>query len=107
MLNTWDISDKYAITVRNKFDALLEISEALTPNDEYKKFVNVHMEAAAECIPTKLREKCRVPWEILAVKKKHDDVKAAGLCNKRNPTNANAQKLKKTQSELILAKKNK
>ena len=57
------------------------------------------MEATVECIPTKLRAKHRVPWETFTIKKKHDDVKTAPQCN-RNPTNANAQKLKKIQSEL-------
>ena len=28
-----------------------------TPNDEYKNFVNAHLEAAAKCIPTKPRTK--------------------------------------------------
>ena len=90
MNNNKDISDKYTITLRNKFDALQEISETLTPNDEYETFVNACMEAAAECIPTKLRAKHGVSWEILAVKKKRDDMKTASLRNKRNPTNANA-----------------
>ena len=51
MLNNRDISDKYTITLWNKFDAFQEISETLTPNDEYD------MEAAVECIPTKLKAK--------------------------------------------------
>ena len=93
MLNNRDISDKYTITLRNKFDGLQEISETVTPNDEYENFVNAHMEAAAECIPTKLRAKHRVSLETLAVKKKCDDMKAASLSNKRNSTDANAQKL--------------
>ena len=55
---TRSISNKYMITLRNQFDVLQEISRALTLNDEYKNFVNGHMEAAAaECIPTKLRAK--------------------------------------------------
>ena len=54
------------------------------------------MEAEAKCIPTKLL----VPWETLAIKKKRDNVKTTSLCNRRNPTNTNAQKLKKAQSEL-------
>ena len=41
-----------------------------------------------------------VPWEILVVKTKCDGIKFASLCNKKNPTNANDQKLKKAQSEL-------
>ena len=45
------------ITLRNKFDALQKISEALTLNGEYENFVSAHMKVAAECIPTKLREK--------------------------------------------------
>ena len=41
--------------------------EKYTPNDEYENFVNAHLEATAECIPTKQRTKPRVLWETLAV----------------------------------------
>ena len=61
MLNKRDITNKHMTTLRNKFNALQEIYEALTPNDEYENFIKAHMEAAAECIPTKLRAKHRVP----------------------------------------------
>ena len=61
--NNRDIGDEYTITLRNKFDALQEISETLTPNDEYENFVNVHIEAAAKCLPTKLRATHEVLWE--------------------------------------------
>ena len=53
MLNNRDIGDKYKLTLRNKFDALQEISETLTSNDEYENFANTYLEAAAECTPTK------------------------------------------------------
>ena len=43
--------------LRKKFDALEEISETFTPNDEYENFVYVPMEVAAECMPPKLRTK--------------------------------------------------
>ena len=76
--------------LRNKFDAFQEISETLTPNEEYEYFVNDLMKAAVECIPNKLKAKYRVPRETLAVKKKRHNVKTASLCNKKNPTNANA-----------------
>ena len=103
LLNNRYISDKYTLTLRNKFDTLQEISETFTPNDEYEKFVNGCIKAAAECIPTKQRAKPRVPWETLAVRKNYADVKTAFLCNRRNPTNINAQKLKNVQNELINA----
>ena len=64
-----DISNKFMITVRNKFDTLQEISERHAPNDEYENFVTAHLEAA-ECIPTKPRVKCKTPWESLVVRKK-------------------------------------
>ena len=57
LLNNRDIRDKYTFTLRNKFDALQEISETPIPNDEYENFVNAHLEAAAECLPTKQRAK--------------------------------------------------
>ena len=61
LLNNNIISNKYTITLRNTFDARQEISETSTPKDEHRNFVNVHIQAAAECIPTKLRTKHRVP----------------------------------------------
>ena len=51
LLNNRDISNKYTMTLRNKFDALWEISETLSLNDEYENFISAHMKAAAECIP--------------------------------------------------------
>ena len=56
------------LTLRNKFDALQDISETLNPNDEYENFINAHIEAAAKYIPTKQRAKPRVPWVTLAVR---------------------------------------
>ena len=64
-LNNRDINDKYTITRINKSDALQAILEKLTPNDEYENFINAHMEAAAECTPTKLRAEHRAPRETL------------------------------------------
>ena len=46
LLNNRDICDKYMKPLRNKFDALQEIPETLSPNDEYENFVNIHIEAA-------------------------------------------------------------
>ena len=61
------------------------------------------MEATAECIPTNLRIKHRVPWETKTVKIICDSIKTASLCNKKNPTYTNAKKLKKAQRELTSA----
>ena len=55
-----DIRDKYTLALRNKFDALQEKTETHTPNNEYENFVNVHLEATVEHIPTKHRTKSRV-----------------------------------------------
>ena len=94
LFNNRDIRDKYTLTVRNKFDALQEISETPTPNDEYENFVTTHLETAVECIPTKQRAKPKAPRETLGVRKKRAVVKIASLRYKRNPTNINTQKLK-------------
>ena len=53
LLSNKDIRDKYTLTLRNKFDALQEILDTPTPNDEYGNFVNDHLEAATEWIITK------------------------------------------------------
>ena len=100
LLNNRDIRDKYVLELRNRFETLQEKTEKGTPNDEYENFVNVHLEAAVNCIPTKPRTKYRVPWETLAVWGKQADVKTASKRYTKNPTNTNALKLKKAQNEL-------
>ena len=100
LLNNRYIWVKYAIALRKKFNALQEKTETHTPNNEYGNFVNANLEAAAKYIPTKHRTKSRVPYETLGVKEKCADVKTASKCNRKNPTNTNALKLKKVQNEL-------
>ena len=95
-----DIRDKYILELSNRFERLQEKTEKGTPNDEYENFVNVHLEAAAKCIPTKLRTESRVPWETLAVREKRALVKTASKIYRKNPTNTNALKLKKAQYQL-------
>ena len=75
-------------------------TETHTLNDEYENFLNVHLAAATECIPTKQETKPTVPWETLAVRKKRTDMKTASKYNRENPTNTNVLKLKKVQNEL-------
>ena len=62
------------MTVRNRFDNLQETPERQTRNEEYEKLLTAHS-AATEGIPTKLRAKCRGPWELIAVREKRDDRK--------------------------------
>ena len=71
------------VTLRNKFNTLQGISETQTSNDEYENFVTAHMEVAAECILTKPRAKCKVPWESIIVRKKQDNMKIASLIKKK------------------------
>ena len=63
-------------------------------------FVNTHLEAAVKYMLTKHRTKSRVPWETLAVREKCADMKTASKCNRKNPTDTKALKLKKAQNEL-------
>ena len=100
LLNNRDIRDKYVLELRNRFETLQEKTEKSTPNDEYENFVNAHLEAAAKCIPTKLKTKYRVPWETLAVREKRALVKTASKNYRKNPTNTNALKLKTAQYQL-------
>ena len=76
LLNKWDIREEFTLTLRNKFDVLQEISEKPATNDEYENSVNDHLEAAAECIPTKQRAEPRIPWETSAVRKNRTGVKS-------------------------------
>ena len=98
LLNNRDIRDKYVLELRNRFETLQEKTEKSTPNDEYENFVNAHLEAAAKCIPTKLKTKYRVPWETLAVREKRALVKTASKNYKKNP---NKHKCLKTKNSTI------
>ena len=100
LLNNRDIRDKYVLELRKRFETLQENTEKGTPINEYKNFVNAHLETATNCIPTKPRTKYRVPWETLAVREKCADVKTAFKSHRKNPINANALNLKKAQNEL-------
>ena len=100
LLNNRDIRDKYVLELRNRFETLQEKTEKSKPNDEYENFVNPHLEAAAKCIPTKLKTKYRVPWETLAVRDKRALVKTASKNYRKKPTNTNALKLKTAQYQL-------
>ena len=91
LLNNRGIRDKYVLELRNRFETQQEKTEKGTPNDEYENFVNAHLEAAANCIPTKPRTKYR---------EKREHVKTASKCYRKNPRNTNALKLKKAQNEL-------
>ena len=99
-MNNRDIRDKYVLELRNRFETLQEKTEKSTPNDEFENFVNAHLEAAAKCIPTKLKTIYRVPRETLAVREKRTLVKTAPPKYRKNPTNTNARKLKTAQSLL-------
>ena len=101
-----DISNQFTVSVRNKFDRLQETSERHTPNDEYERFLTTHIETASKCVPSKGRLKCRVPWKSMAVREKRDNVQKTSILNKRNRTNANAQKPKKALTVLAYTKKN-
>ena len=97
MLNNREIRDKYAFALSYKIDALRKKTETRSSNDEYENFVNANLEAAAEYIATKQRTKPSVPSEKLAIREKCADVKTASKCNRKNPTNTNALKIKKAQ----------
>ena len=99
LLNNRDIRGKYVVELRNRFETQ-EKTEKGTPNDEYENFVNVHIEAAAKCIPTKPTTKYRVPWETLAVREKRALVKTASKNHRKNPSSTNARKLKTAQYHL-------
>ena len=100
LLNNRDIRDKYVLELRNWFETLQEKTEKSTPNDEYENFVKAHHEAAAKCIPTKLKTKYRVPWETLAVREKLALEKTASKNYRKNTTNTNARKLKTAHYQL-------
>ena len=61
----WSSLNNRYITIWNNKWQIYE-----TTNDKYENFVNVYVEAAAECITTKLKAKSTVLWETQAGRKK-------------------------------------
>ena len=57
LLSNRDIRDKYVEELRNRFETQQKKTEKGTINDEYENFVYAHIEAAAKCIPSKLKTK--------------------------------------------------
>ena len=100
LLNNRDIRDKYVLELRKRFETLQEKTEKSTPNEEYENFINAHLEAAAKCIPTKLKTKYRIHWETSVVREKRALVKTASKTYQQNRTNTNALKLKTAQYQL-------
>ena len=88
LLNNRDIRDKCVLQFRKRYETLQERMEKSTPNDEYENFVHAHIEAAAKCIPTKLKTKYRVPWETLAVREKRALVKTKNGFRRNRSTNS-------------------
>ena len=67
-----DDRNQYPKTARNSFDTLQQTFEIHTTDNEYEDFVTTHIEDAAEYIPIKLKPKCKVKWESIAIRKKRD-----------------------------------
>ena len=101
LLNNRDIRDKYALELRNRFEALQEKVEIGTPNDEYENFVEAHLEAAEKCIPTKPRTKYRVPWETPAAREKRALVKSYKCTRTRKGATSINRNIPKRQAEYV------
>ena len=65
-----DIRNHSTVIMSNKFDTHQDTSERHSSNEEYENFVTTHKEAAFECITTKPRAKCRIPWKSIAIREK-------------------------------------
>ena len=100
LLNNRDIRDKYALELRNRFEALQEETGKGTPNDEYENFVEAHLEVASKCIPTKRRTKYRVPWETLMLEKSVYSRKLPPKAIGRTQQTQMPEKLEKAQYQL-------
>ena len=88
------------MVIRSKFDILLKTFEKYTPNDEYENFVTAFIAAAAaaaKCIPTKPRNKCRVPLESIADMVKQDNMKNEYLLHKKNQQTPLRKNLRKSR----------
>ena len=84
LLNNRNIRDKYVLELRNRFETLQEKTDIGTPNDEYENFVNVRQRSVFQQnleLNIESHGKCA-------------HVKTASKSYRKNPTNANAIKLK-------------
>ena len=68
----------------NLFYTLQETSERY--NDKYENFVTARIAAAAAaCLQTKPKAKCRVTWESKIARKEWDNVKKIILTHQKKP----------------------
>ena len=95
-----DIRNQYAVSVKNRFNALQVDTENPSPNTTYENFVTAHHEAATEKIPVKPKIKSRVPWESKAVIEKRECLKKPSLQKKTLPSKTNTRKFNKAQKDL-------
>ena len=56
LLTSSDNRNHFTITVKIKFDALIETSEKVSPNKQYENIATTFIEAAAESIQSKPNE---------------------------------------------------
>ena len=92
-LNNPEIRNQFAITLKNRYQALNLETDAST-NTKYNNFIEANQYAAKHCIPTKEKIKQTYPWENEAVLKARRKLKAISGEKNRNNKPDNVEKTK-------------
>ena len=92
--------DSFILTLRNRFDALQEESEIVSPNSTFINFESACKDAASENIPVKTKMKKRTPWETKKISNTRKELKKIAEVKNANPSLANAEKLKAARNKL-------
>jgi len=95
-----DICSHYTVEVKNRYAALQEQNDTLSPNEEYNNFIIAHQESAKLHIPLKPKVRKRVPWESKDIEEKRDKVREAAQIKDADPTRRNNASFQRAKMEL-------
>ena len=100
LANNPEISDKFIVSLKNRFAALQESDEQHTATARYKNFEIACKEAANKIIPPKERTKKRKAWESEEISRLRKEVQDRAKLKNTDPSNDNKDKFKAAQTKL-------
>ena len=94
------IKTAYTVEVRNRFEALQNLSSDESCDSLYQNIVVAHQKSSELHIPTKPKQKLRVPWETADIVSKRKALHEAFKANQCSRSDENTQKVENAKNEL-------
>ena len=92
-----ELQNQYSISLRNRFDILRDNTNNV--NETYQAFISAH-EKSSDIVPTRPKQKHRVPWENDKVKSKREQLKKIAQERNRNPSRLNLRRYVSARKDL-------